>query len=82
MTDKYGYVFEDLVQIQETDLRRWQDKLKPEIHAAVAEYARKHNAPSSEHHHVYRGQDLVVIILQWPELRPPYPPRLDPIDEV
>jgi hypothetical protein len=42
----------------------------------VVEYVRLHNAPANDDkssHKVFRGQDIVQIIMDWPELKPCYP---------
>jgi hypothetical protein len=48
----------------------WGAKLQPEVFEPVAEYVTATN--DVDRRRCYRGQDLVQIIMDWPELRPCY----------
>ena len=76
MKDRLGMEYGEAVRIQQQHLTLWSERLKLPSYNAVAEYVLKHNrVAENEHqaHHVYRGQDIVQIILDWPELKPMYP---------
>lgn len=55
---------------QTRQLAMWKTKLKPEVYEPVAEYVVGTNNP--EIGRCYRGQDIIQIILDWPDLRPCY----------
>ena len=78
MKDRHGHEFADLVAIQQTHLDHWGTKLRREVYGHVSSYVLETNqeATSPEQaHRVFRGQDLVQIILDYPELSAAYPPR-------
>jgi len=76
MKDKHGHDYDALVAIQKEHLDLWHDKLKFPIICAVEAYCQTTNTEAGETgtHLVYRGQDLVQIILDWPDLKPCYAP--------
>jgi hypothetical protein len=67
--DRLNLEYEELLEIQERDLRVWAKLIRNEIYARVAHYVRRFNSEAktpNDKHQVWRGQDLVEIILQWP----------------
>ena len=79
--DKHGHVYSDLIALQNMHFAIWQDRLVMPLLNDVVEYVRKHNRQANDDtqaHQVYRGQDLVQIIMDWPELKPCYPPAVEP----
>ena len=83
--DRVGLQYSMLLAIQENHLLIWQEKIPPALHTQIAAYVRKHNrqAPdNTEKHSVYRGQDLVQIILSWPRVEPAYPSVNDTGEDV
>jgi len=84
MKDKHGLEFKDLVALQNMHFAIWQDRLVMPLLNDVVEYARKHNVPAidaTKAHQVFRGQDLVQIIMDWPDLKPCYPAANAPAAE-
>jgi hypothetical protein len=84
MTDRKGLSYETLVAVQTADLALWGSKCRPEVIQPVTEYVRSQNRCATqpeETHRVYRGQDLIEIIRQWPNLQSPYAsiPNLDEV---
>ena len=80
MKDRRGHEYADLVEIQKDHLTMWSTRLRKELFNAVAEYviARRIEASDPEQkHQVFRGQDLIQIIMDWPNLNPVYPPIKD-----
>lgn len=63
--------YDEFVLIQEQHLALWKDKLRPELYEAVRAHVLAHNSPDNPRS-VWRGQDLIEVIRQWPRLRPPY----------
>lgn len=61
------------LKIQGEHLANWAAKLKPEIAQGVTEYVLSTNRPDR----VFRGQDIIEIIRQWPDVQFPYPPIND-----
>lgn len=85
MKDRNGLDYDELLQVQNAQLALWGTKLREGLIQPIAEYVRRHNAPADSpegKHRVYRGGDLIEIIRQWPELQSPYPPIINPLDEV
>ena len=77
MKDKHGHDYEQLTAHQMLQLVLWEEKLKPEIADAVRVYCQTTNTEAgvTGTHLVYRGQDLVQIIMDWPDLKPCYVPN-------
>ena len=75
MKDRYGHDFTELCSIQEQNLSQWETKLDPTVFAHVANYVRTSRQPAGQDgvHRVYRGQDIVQIIVMWPDISPVYP---------
>ena len=76
MKDKNGHEYKDLIAFQNAHLAIWQDRLVRPLLNDVTEYVRRHNTSALDDkrvHQVFRGQDLVQIIMDWPELKPCYP---------
>ena len=74
--DKHGMEYAACVAIQQKQLTMWSERLKLPIYNAVAEYVLKHNEVANDEnqpHRVLRGQDIVQVIMDWPELKPCYP---------
>ncbi len=84
MNDRKGLSYETLLSIQTADLALWGSKCHAILIASVTEYVRSQNRCATqpeETHRVYRGQDLIEIIRQWPNLQSPYAvtPNLDEV---
>lgn len=77
MKDKQGLDYKELCAFQLAQLQGiWSDRLKDDLYDAVSDYVILHRreAQDDKHNHqVFRGQDLVQIIMDWPELKPCYP---------
>ena len=74
--DKHGHDYRELRQIQQAHLNAWAQRLIPPISAAICDYVEATNRQANDDttaHRVYRGQDLVQIVLDWPELKDCYP---------
>ncbi len=84
MKDARGYEYQELLDMQENHMRRWAEKLNPAMWAEIVPYLlstnREATAPD-EKHRVYRGQDLVQIIQDWPNPGFAYEPRVPPAEE-
>ena len=77
MKDRLGLEYDFLVHLQSVQLDLWGTKLKPGLIEAISAYVRSHNRPAATEdapHQVYRGQDVIEIIRQWPDVQSPYPP--------
>jgi hypothetical protein len=69
MTDKNGYDYETLIAMQNANLHLWATKLIISVNIPVANYVRSMNrmAPTpNDKHVVFRGQDIIAIIVAWP----------------
>lgn len=77
MKDKHGHDWDALVAIQKDQMYGWSLRLKPEVAAKVSDYLINTNLPANDKgtHRVYRGQDIVQIIMDWPDLKPCYAPN-------
>lgn len=77
MKDKNGQDYKELCAIQLAQLQGiWSDRLVDKLYDEVTEYALKHRVEALDdkhNHQVFRGYDLVQIIMDWPELKPCYP---------
>lgn len=79
--DRVGYEFDELVAIQTKHLDSWAGKLIPQFHAEICAYVRKNNRPAAtpeDKHYVLRGQDIVQVMIDWPNLTTVYPPIKPP----
>lgn len=75
MKDKHGHAYAELLVIQRAQFELWHDKLKFGLICKIEDYCLATNRPAkdeTETHRVYRGQDLVQIIMDWPNLKPCY----------
>lgn len=75
--DRSGYEYETLVEFQNRDLASWAGKVIPQFHSEISEYVRRNNRPATspdEKHYVLRGQDIVQVMIDWPNLTIVYPP--------
>ncbi len=73
--DRYGHSFKELTDIQSDQLHRWGTRLITRVTYEVWAYLKSTNLPATDEkqvHRVYRGQDLVQIIMDWPDLKPCY----------
>lgn len=81
MKDRRDYEYKDLLAAQKAHLLNWKLRLIPKIYDAVEEYVLRCNleAGLDGKHRVYRGQDLIEVIRQWPTLdisfEPVHPPE-------
>lgn len=85
MKDKHGNDFTELGEVQLVQLLQWQGRLTSKLYCEVADYvltSRQPAATPNDVHRVYRGQDLVQIILDWPNLSPAYAPRPSKVEEL
>lgn len=81
MKDRRGHEFTDLINYQAADLGIWESRLNEQVHRDVVDYVRWANleADSVGVHRVYRGQDIVQLILSWPTIPEGYAKR--PLEE-
>ncbi len=80
MKDNLGLDYADLLAHQLRHLDTWAERLRPQFFKPIAEYILKHNVEANgpdQRHRVFRGQDIVQIILDWPNLNNAYPPVND-----
>ncbi len=80
MKDSQGHEYGDLLKFQHDHLVIWAEKLRPQLAREISEYVRKHNREANgptQRHQVFRGQDIVQIVIDWPNLHPAYPPIKD-----
>lgn len=77
--DRYGLEYSDLLVCQKQHLQIWTGKLLPEVATEIAEYVTTHNkqAGLDGKHQVFRGQDIIQLVLDWPTPGPGYPPRIE-----
>lgn len=89
MKDRLNLEYADLLVVQKANLLNWKLRLIPKIFDAVEEYVLRCNLPAGIEgkHRVYRGQDLIEVIRQWPNLdisfepvNPPAPVSDNPSD--
>ncbi len=76
MKDRHGHEYDILRTYQADQLRSWEARLQPKLHAEVSEYVLAQNKPADTEnlsHQVFRGQDLIQIIMEWPNLGTYYP---------
>lgn len=82
MNDARNYSFDELTAIQERHLALWKSRLKHDLYAEVSAYVRQCNraaVSSDQLHRVYRGQDIVQVIMDWPTPGSGYEPRTLPV---
>ena len=80
MKDNQGHEYSDLLAHQMKHLDLWAGRVRPNFMKPIAEYVLKHNVEandSNQRHRVFRGQDIVQIIMDWPNLNLAYPPVKD-----
>lgn len=63
---------QELLKIQAEHLALWKARLRPELYAEIEAYVRATNDENTNR--VYRGQDLIEIIREWPHLCPAFAP--------
>jgi len=83
--DAQGLDYETLLNIQKAHLAIWSLRIVPAMFAQVKEFVLSQNQEARESqpkHRVYRGQDLIEIIRQWPDLDAVYKPTLEPETKV
>lgn len=76
MKDRYGHEFEELVKIQTAHLSVWECKLTKPVFAEVKEYCLAQNRSAEtdqERHRVFRGNEIAIIIFEWPKSAPCLP---------
>ena len=76
MTDRNNLEYDTLIEIQEKDLKIWAKRLRSEIYSAMVQYVRRNNEQArtaNDKHQVWRGQDLVEVIMAWPYTAPGFP---------
>lgn len=81
MKDARGYEYQELLDLQDGQMRRWAEKLNAQVWKDLAPYVLACNRPAEtpeDKHRVYRGQDLVQLILDWPNPGHGYEPRVFP----
>lgn len=62
--------YEEALGFQTQHLKNWSSKLRPELFKQVSDYVISSN--DEDKGRCYRGQDIVQIILEWPNLSPCY----------
>jgi len=81
--DSVGNYFETLLATQRAHLLTWKLRIRAQMFDQIEAYVKRTNREAgspSEKHRVYRGQDLVEIIRQWPDLDPSYEPVKPPAE--
>lgn len=77
MKDKNGHEYNELRTIQTSQLQNiWRTRLNTDLFCAISIYVARHNSPALDDksaHRVFRGQDIIQIIMDWPDLKPCYP---------
>lgn len=76
MKDLHGLEYDELLAVQERHLALWRQRLLPFIVEGVTKYVLSHNQPAptpDQKHCVLRGQDIIQVIMEWPNLSPAYP---------
>lgn len=69
MKDRTGMEFNELVAIQREHLQSWYPKLKTDVFNDVTTFCaatRREARTPDDKHTVYRGQDIVQLIMEWP----------------
>ena len=71
--------FTEALGFQTQHLKNWESKLRSELFKEISDYVVSSNDEAKGR--CYRGQDIVQIILEWPNLSPCYatPASLDVI---
>ena len=85
MKDRNGHEYSELLALQTAHLAAWRPKLRGGVLADIVHYLDATNLPApkaEDKHRVYRGQDLVQIILEWPDLSPAYATVEKPAEEL
>jgi hypothetical protein len=62
--------FTEALGFQTQHLKNWESKLRPELFKEISDYVVSSNDEAKGR--CYRGQDIVQIILEWPNLSPCY----------
>jgi hypothetical protein len=69
--DRLSHDYEELLAVQAQHFNNLRRFIKPEILQPVVAYAKATNRPAEvtvSAHRVYRGQDLIQLVMQWPDL--------------
>lgn len=77
MKDIQGHEYEALLAFQKDQLAIWKTRLTPALFAEMQAYCLATNSPAKTEqakHQVYRGGDIIGIIMQWPTLASYYKP--------
>lgn len=77
MKDSRGHEYQELLAIQQAHLDRWRLRVIMGVFKPVSEYVIRHNKEADDpavQHRVFRGQDIVHILMFWPNLGSAYPP--------
>lgn len=80
-TDAQGLDYDLLLQIQQSHLVIWRLRIIPALFEQVREFVLSQNREARDgqpKHRVYRGQDLIEILRQWPDLDAVYRPVVEP----
>lgn len=70
-TDRGGHRYETLLEFQSKQLALWEKLLDAMVHAGVSEYVKSVNKQADsteEKHQVIRGQDLIQVIMDYPQI--------------
>lgn len=76
MKDKNGHEYNELRAIQTAQLKNWGTRIVPNLFSEVSDYVVRHNTAALDDksaHRVFRGQDVIQIFMDWPDLKPCYP---------
>ncbi len=86
MKDRTGQEYAEQLGIQRQQLYNWSTRLAADCYQEVAAFCRATNQQartSEDKHLVYRGQDIVQLIMDWPTFNPiAYPAPVKPEESV
>lgn len=74
--DRKGFFYANLVDTQTKQLWHWDMRIIAEFRKPIRDYVTARNKPAANSegvHKVWRGQDIVDIIYNWPHTAPCYP---------
>ncbi len=79
--DAQGHDYDHLLDIQKAHLLVWKLRIRAILFDQVEQFILSENREAREgqpKHRVYRGQDLIEILRQWPDLQDCYRPAAPP----
>ena len=88
MNDRTGNDYETLLLTQARHLQIWEERSRPKLFSQVREYVLSMNEQArtvNDKHRVFRGQDIVALLMAWPDIEnagfPPLPKPAQPGEE-